>query len=79
VVLEGLQQLFQPQQNSLRYSATAEAHKHEMFRYLSHAGPYRDAPAPEAVLAELVEGLVSQSTPPGRARPGTSATRSTRG
>ena len=60
VVLEGFQQLFQFQQNWLGYRATAEALKHEKFLYLAHAGPYRDAPAPDAVLAERVEGLVSQ-------------------
>jgi len=60
VVLEGLQQLFQLQQNWLGYRATAEALKHEKFLYLAHAGPYRDAPAPDALLAERVEGLVSQ-------------------
>ena len=58
--LEGFQQLFQFQQNWLGYRATAEALKHEKFLYLMRAGPYRDAPAPDAVLAERVEGLVSQ-------------------
>ena len=60
VVLEGFQQLFQFQQNWLGYRATAEALKHEKFLYLAQAGPYRDAAAPEALLAERVEGLVSQ-------------------
>ena len=60
VVLEGFQQLFQFQQNWLGYRATAEALKHEKFLYLARAGPYRDAPAPDALLAEHVEGLVSQ-------------------
>jgi hypothetical protein len=34
--------------------------KHEKFLYIARAGPYRDAPAPDALLAEHVEGLVSQ-------------------
>ena len=60
VVLEGFQQLFQFQQNWIGYRATSEALKHEKFLYLMRAGPYRDSPAPDAVLAERVEGLVSQ-------------------
>ena len=60
VVLEGFQQLFQFQQNWIGYRATAEALKHEKFLYLSHAGPYRDASERDALLAEQVEGLVSQ-------------------
>lgn len=60
VVLEGFQQLFQFQQNWIGYRATAEALKHEKFLYLADAGPYRDAPARDALLAERVEGLVSQ-------------------
>ena len=60
VVLEGVQQLFQLQQNWLGYRATAEALKHEKFLYLSHAGPYRDAPAPQTLLAERIEDLVTR-------------------
>jgi hypothetical protein len=60
VVLEGIQQLFQYQQNWLGYRATAEALKHEKYLYLAHAGAYRDATARDAVLAERVEALVSQ-------------------
>jgi hypothetical protein len=60
VVLEGVQQLFQFQQNWLGYRATAEALKHEEFLYLSRAGPYHDAPTPKVLLAERVEDLVSQ-------------------
>ena len=62
VVLEGLQQLFQFQQNWISYRATAEALKHEKFLYLASAGPYREADWPEATLAERVESLVSQET-----------------
>jgi hypothetical protein len=60
VVLEGMQQLFQFQQNWLTYRATAEALKHEQFLFLAEAGPYASAPRPLALLAERVEGLVSQ-------------------
>ena len=60
VVLEGVQQLFQYQQNWLGYRATAEALKHEKYLYLAQAGLYRDATARDAALAERVEALVSQ-------------------
>jgi hypothetical protein len=60
VIGEGLQQLFQFQQNWLTYRATAEALKHEQHLFLAAAGPYAAAPRPEALLAERVEGLVSQ-------------------
>lgn len=60
VVMEGLQQLFQLQQNWTSYRATAESLKHEKFLYLAQAGPYAEAARPEALLAERVEGLVSQ-------------------
>ncbi|HYJ22372.1 MAG TPA: DUF4231 domain-containing protein, partial [Solirubrobacterales bacterium] len=60
VVLEGLQQLQQYQQNWITFRATCERLKHEKFLHLAHAGPYREAPDPDALLAERVEGLVSQ-------------------
>ncbi|HEV2769267.1 MAG TPA: DUF4231 domain-containing protein [Solirubrobacteraceae bacterium] len=60
VVLEGLQQLFQYQQNWTAYRSTCEALRHEKFLYLARAGPYADAKRPVALLAERVEGLVSQ-------------------
>jgi hypothetical protein len=60
VVLEGLQQLQQYQQNWTTFRATCERLKHEQFLYLAHAGPYGVAPNPEALLAERVESLVSQ-------------------
>jgi len=59
-VLEGLQQLQQYQQNWITYRATCERLKHEKFLFAAHAGPYATAPRPEALLAERVEGLVSQ-------------------
>jgi len=60
VVLEGLQQLQQYQQNWTTYRSTCERLKHEKFLYLEGAGPYAAAPNPQALLAERVEGLVSQ-------------------
>jgi len=60
VVLEGVQQLMQYQQNWITYRATCERLKHEKFLYLSHAGPYATAADPDVLLAERVESLVSQ-------------------
>lgn len=60
VVLEGLQQLQQYQQNWASYRATCERLKHERFLFMAKAGPYATATNPEALLAERVEGLVSQ-------------------
>lgn len=60
VVLEGLQQLQQYQQNWAAYRATCERLKHEQFLFAAQAGPYAASPSPEALLAERVEGLVSQ-------------------
>ncbi len=60
VVLEGLQQLEQYQQNWTAYRSTCEQLKHEQFLYLAGAGPYRDAADPDLLLAEHVESLVSQ-------------------
>lgn len=60
VVLESLQQLQQYQQNWITYRATCERLKHEQFLFLAGAGPYASAPDPEVLLAERVEGLVSQ-------------------
>lgn len=60
VVLEGVQQLFQFQQNWITHRTTAEALKHEQFLYLAEAGPYAAAPRPLALLAERIEGLMAQ-------------------
>ncbi|HEY6637762.1 MAG TPA: DUF4231 domain-containing protein [Solirubrobacterales bacterium] len=60
VVLEGLQQLEQYQQNWTTYRATCERLRHEQFLFLAGAGPYATAPNPEPLLAERVESLVSQ-------------------
>ena len=60
VVLEGLQQLFQFQQNWISYRVTAEALKREKFLCLAGAGPYEGAEQPQALLARRVERIVSQ-------------------
>jgi hypothetical protein len=60
VVLEGLMQLNQYQQNWLTYRSTAEALKHEKYLYLGDAGPYAGAAEPRALLADRIEGLISQ-------------------
>lgn len=60
VVLEGLQQLQQYQQNWTTYRATCEQLKHEQFLFLAKAGPYETTSQPDALLAERVESLVSQ-------------------
>ncbi|MGH4027182.1 MAG: DUF4231 domain-containing protein [Pseudonocardiaceae bacterium] len=59
VVAEGAQQLYQWQTNWVLYRATAEALRHEKYLYVAGAGPY-DTPQRHRVLAERVEGLVSQ-------------------
>jgi hypothetical protein len=60
VVLEGLQQLMQYQQNWVSYRSTCEQLKHEKYLFAADAGPYAPASSPEALLAERVESLVSQ-------------------
>jgi hypothetical protein len=60
VVAEGLQQLNQFHANWLAYRSTAEALKREKYLYLAQAGPYASVPNPLPLLAERVEGLVSQ-------------------
>jgi hypothetical protein len=60
VISEGLQQLNQFQANWIAYRATCEALKHEKYLYLATAGPYASSEKPLSLLAERVEGLVSQ-------------------
>jgi len=59
VVLEGMQHLFQFHSNWITYRSTAEQLRHEQFLYLAGAGPYVGSDR-DRVLAERVEGLVSQ-------------------
>ncbi|MPZ73332.1 MAG: DUF4231 domain-containing protein [Nitriliruptorales bacterium] len=60
VVLEGFQQLNQYQQNWTAYRSTCEALKHEKYLYLANAGPYADGDDLRALLADRIEGLISQ-------------------
>jgi hypothetical protein len=60
VVLEGLQQLNQYQQNWTTYRSTAEALKHEKYLFLALAGPYAGAASSSKLLADRIEGLISQ-------------------
>lgn len=60
VAVEGLQQLQQYQQNWMAYRSTCERLKHERALFLARAASYGAAENPEALLAERVEGLVSQ-------------------
>jgi hypothetical protein len=60
VVLEGLQQLLQFQENWINYRSLCERLKHEKFLFLAGARPYAGVADPERLLAERVEGLVSQ-------------------
>jgi Protein of unknown function (DUF4231) len=60
VVLEGLQQLFQHHANWTQYRSTCEALRHEKHLWMSASGPYAAHASPDALLAERIEGLVSQ-------------------
>jgi hypothetical protein len=60
VVLEGFQQLNQYQQNWSAYRSTCEALKHEKYLFLANAGPYAGTTDERAILADRIEGLISQ-------------------
>jgi len=60
VVLEGFLQLNQYQQNWTSYRSTAEALKHEKYLFLAEAGPYGRIENSRALLADRIEGLISQ-------------------
>lgn len=60
VILEGLQQLNQYQHNWISYRSTCETLKHEKYLHLAKAGPYANSRDPHALLAERIEGLISQ-------------------
>lgn len=47
-------------ENWISYRSTAEQLKHEKYLWLSKAGPYKDTEAPEVMLAERVESLISR-------------------
>jgi Protein of unknown function (DUF4231) len=60
VVVEGLLQAYQYHQNWITYRSTAEALKHEKYLYLARADVYAGASNPLRLLAERIEGLISQ-------------------
>jgi hypothetical protein len=60
LIFEGVQQLNQYQQIWTTYRSTCEALKHEKYAFLALAGPYVHAELPLAVLADRIEGLISQ-------------------
>jgi hypothetical protein len=60
IVLEGFQQLNQYQQNWSAYRSTCEALKHEKYLYLGEAGPYANVEGRTSLLADRIEGLISQ-------------------
>ena len=60
VVLEGCQHLYQWHDQWNSYRSTCEALRHEQYVFLAGAGDYATAPNPTALLAERIEGLVSQ-------------------
>lgn len=60
VVLEGMAQLNQYQQNWQAYRSTCEALKHEKYTFVARAGPYAKARNPVSLLADRIEGLISQ-------------------
>ena len=60
LILEGAQQLNQYQQNWINYRSTSEALKHEKYLFLANAGPYRTSDDPVPLLADRIEGLISQ-------------------
>jgi hypothetical protein len=60
LVVEGLQQLNQYQTNWISYRATCEALRHEKYLFLAGAGPYAKAEQALPLLADRIEGLISQ-------------------
>jgi hypothetical protein len=60
VVLEVAQHLYQFQEHWIAYRSTCEALRHEGYLYLASAGHYAAAADPHSLLAERIEGLVSQ-------------------
>jgi Protein of unknown function (DUF4231) len=60
LIVEGLQQLNQYQTNWIGYRSTCEALRHEKYLFLAGAGPYLKVEEPLPLLADRVEGLISQ-------------------
>lgn len=62
LIVEGLQQLNQYQSNWITYRSTCESLKREKYLYLGKAGPYAGIADPIPLLADRIEGLISQET-----------------
>lgn len=60
VVTEGLLHVNQYHQNWITYRSTAEALKHEKYLFLAGADVYAGSRHPLRLLAERIEGLISQ-------------------
>jgi Protein of unknown function (DUF4231) len=60
LIVEGLQQLNQYHANWISYRSTCEALKHEKYLFLAAAGPYAKVDDPLPLLADRIEGLISQ-------------------
>jgi len=60
VVVEGLQQLFKFHDSWLGYRSACEALQRERYLFGARAGPYRDRPDPEPLLAERVESVMAR-------------------
>jgi uncharacterized protein DUF4231 len=60
LIVEGLQQLNQYQTNWISYRSTCEALRHEKYLFLAGAGPYANVDNPLVLLADRIEGLISQ-------------------
>lgn len=60
VIFEGLQHLFQFQNNWTSYRSTCENLKHEKYLWLAKAGPYVDDENADKILADRIESLISQ-------------------
>jgi Protein of unknown function (DUF4231) len=60
LIVEGLQQLNQYQTNWISYRSTCEALRHEKFLFLAGAGPYSKEEQKLPLLADRIEGLISQ-------------------
>jgi hypothetical protein len=60
LIVEGLQQLNQYQTNWISYRSTCEALRHEKYLFLARAGPYASVEHPLVLLADRIEGLISQ-------------------
>jgi hypothetical protein len=60
LIVEAVQQLNQYQENWISYRSTCEALKHEKYLFLAGAGPYAGTGKQLALLADRIEGLISQ-------------------